>query len=826
MKRDTWLYGNSSPRTVRKAAKGQFASDATHLYLVEGPEERRARVNITDWGGAKGDQVTVVKAEQREPPPSRQLRDPFTTFYVQGIALEPPLPPDRLLNLTEENPLHSACLQAKATDACGRGWEFAPKEGKKSSQGLLHSDVPEKLRGVLEDLTPELTFTELLYQAAWEMDGIGWAAWEGVRDEQAVPGKHGGVGAIYPIPSHTIRASLDPRKWIQIRAGRVRYFKKWGAKCTVNNETGEILDWKDSGDLKRAQDMPPELVASELIIFRNYTPRSLWYGVPRWVSSIATIAELAAIREFNVSWFASGGQVDYSMHFKSNSRDEAGKLKEQVEQQVRENAGRGHTKLFTYGDKDTDVAVNKLGDTLREGHFRFRRGDLIKEVLIAHAVPPYRIGWAEQGSLGGSSAHEMLGAYKFGAIDPIQVVFKDRLRASLFDPETGIDTGEFRFELQEFEFEDQKDELQYALGTVLNGLATPNQGREQLGMDPDQENKELLDKYYFRGLPLGQAPAAPGGGPNAGAPPGKPFGKPGEKPGESGKPGQPPKGEGAQGPGGPTTGTGAALGGSAGVPVVTSEEGVDPAVWAAKQAIVEMLAGYETQLREMFRASKVAGGDQWMDEPRGDGGKWTSGGGGGGRAGMAGFGPGWGAATTRSDVTPISAATSPPPAFVRDRMSEDVQVASVHVTHTVMSRVTHFIHAVGHHTEEFIREHVEVHVFESLNIASMGSMDTPAGSLGAGARYMSKGKDAGPVVLFMDGTEKGWLAVSSKYPRKQFDAAMQGVLKSLERRLDGHAGPLPGIIDVKAKKRASRRLPVEPTLAGPARDDKPNIAGK
>lgn len=516
--RDAWLYGNRRQRaTVKKAAverKGLFdaSSDYAYRLLTEDPRERARQSQVTHWGGA-GDstnRVRLHKAAGDEPPPSRQLRDPFTTFYVQGIALEPPLPPDRLLNLTEENSLHSACLMAKATDACGRGWKFEPREGKKADDAAIHSDIPEKLAAAMEDLTPDLTFTELLYQAAWEMDAIGWGVWEVVRtNNDGTPGKHGEVGAIYPIPAHTIRASLDPRKWVQIRAGRVRYFKKFGAECTINNETGEVFEWKGQGR-KRADETDEAYVASEIIIFKSYTPRSLWYGLPRWISCIATIAELSAIREFNVSWFASGGQVDYHMHFKAGSEESAISIKEQADQQIREHAGRGHIKLFTAGDSETEVAVNKLGETLREGHFRFRRTDLVKEVLIAHNVPPYRIGWAETGSLGGSAANEMLGAYTLGAVKPIQQIIEDRLRVTLFDPKIGIKTDEFRFKLNDLELEDVKSELELARAGVEDGFMTPNQAREHVGLDTDDE-KEELNEYYYRGTKLGEQPPQSGG---------------------------------------------------------------------------------------------------------------------------------------------------------------------------------------------------------------------------------------------------------------------------------------------------------------------------
>lgn len=590
MARDSWLYGTKSKRkAIQKAAasaKGQLeaSSDSVFEYLSASAQERASKARITHWGASKGGDgaegtVSVVKAggSSSEPPASRQLRDPFTTFYVQGIALEPPLPPERLLNLTEESPFHSACLAAKATDACLRGWEFAPKEGKESDESLIQSEIPDQLKTTMEDLTPDLTFTELLYQAAWEMDAIGWGVWEVVREgNDGKPGSHGKIAAIYPIPSHTIRASLDPRKWVQIRAGRVRYFKKFGAECSINNETGELFEWTkgQSKDRKMADGMDADYVASELIIFKTYTPRSLWYGLPKWVSMIATVAELGAIREFNVSWFGSGGQVDYHMHMKAAGLEMAKQMKEQVEQQIREFAGRGHTNIITAGDEGTEVTVSKLGDMLREGHFRFRRGDLVKEVLIAHQVPPYRIGWAETGSLGGNAAPEMLAAYKVGAITPIQKVIEDRLRTTLFDPKIGIKTDEFRLKLTELDLENLKDELDKNQKGTEGGWITPNQAREAMGMDPDEDRPEM-NEYYYKGTKLGEKKEV--------APPGM------------GGPGQPdPNDPSAQQPGGGADG---AAFGSQNADGSSYGQYEQKAAAAAKSVMVEMLRDYEAKVK-------------------------------------------------------------------------------------------------------------------------------------------------------------------------------------------------------------------------------------
>jgi hypothetical protein len=201
---------------------------------------------------------------------------------------------------------------------------------------------------------------------------------------------------------------------------------------------------------------------------------------------------LTAIREFNVSWFASGGQTDYIVHFVSESLEVATKMRDDARQQMQENQGRGHTNIMIAGTSDSEMKVEKLGELLREGHFRFRRGDLAKEILIAHNVPPYRIGWAETGSLAGNAAKEMLGAYKYGAIQPIQTVIEDRLYCTLFDKDMGIDTGDFRLKLQELSLDDVEAEVERVTKLVDFAIITPNEAREELGLDPVEDEEEEM----------------------------------------------------------------------------------------------------------------------------------------------------------------------------------------------------------------------------------------------------------------------------------------------------------------------------------------------
>jgi PBSX family phage portal protein len=385
-------------------------------------------------------------------PTSRQIKDPFAALYRAGGAIEPPLPPERLLLLVEENAVHAACVKAKADDAVGRGWRLEGEE----VEGY------DEVAGILEDITPDWTFAELLSAAAWELEAVGWAAWEVVR-------QGGKVAAIYPMPAHTIRATPDPKIYVQMVGFEKREFPIFG-----------------EGD-------DPD--GSEIILFRYYSPRSLYYGVPKWISAIPAIAELTAIREYNVSWFASGGTADRIILVKSSSITEADELVEQVRTALRDASGRGHVSIVLSGREDTSIDVEFLSQEVgrREGQFIRRREDLIKEILIAHGVPPYRIGWAELGSLGGSAAAEMVAAYRTGVVEPLQTIFENRLNQTLFG-DKGLNL-KGRWVLEDLSFEETEMNLKMAIEGIEHGIFTPNEARQLLGWDLAESDE--LDRHYM-----------------------------------------------------------------------------------------------------------------------------------------------------------------------------------------------------------------------------------------------------------------------------------------------------------------------------------------
>ncbi len=231
---------------------------------------------------------------------------------------------------------------------------------------------------------------------------------------------------------------------------------------------------------------------SEVILFRAYSPRSSYYGIPRWVAAIPAIVEFSAIREYNISFFSSGGVIDRLISITSSNMAEAAALREQIRDQIKN--ATGHSTILVSASDATQVRVDFLSPAVGRRDRQFGGGyeHIIREILVAHAVPPYRIGYAEIGSLGSSAAKEMLRAYRMGVIEPIQTVLEARLNQTLFGPDGLAIEGKWR--LNDLDYEETELNLAIATNAVERGILTPNEAREMLGREPVED--KALDIHY------------------------------------------------------------------------------------------------------------------------------------------------------------------------------------------------------------------------------------------------------------------------------------------------------------------------------------------
>lgn len=441
---------------------------------------------------------TVAKAVQ-----SRQQQvqdtDGFSDMYGQDKVVKPPLPLERLWELTEVNAIHSACIEAKVADSVGRGWrleaedpdadgwEDEAKQVSASARQWLHSIT----RGAIldEGNAAPFGFNGMIRQIVREKEAVGWGAWEVLREGGKTDGK-APIAAILPVPPQAIRCIKDQSDLYMVERGKQKvYFKRFGCEKDYSSTNGQPGGEGDDA-------------ATELLIFKHYNPRTPFYGIPPWAAAIPPAAEFTAIREYNLSWFESGGTTDRLIHVDSDDASIAGEVADSIVDQLADAEGVGHTTLVTHGSKDTSIQVEHLTqlEGKRDGQFQNRREDVAKEILVAHQVPSYRIGWAIVGDLGGNAAEEMTDTYEVGVVGPLQEGSEEDLAATLFNPDVGgFDLRGFLFKFNSMDG-DEPDTIAEVAGAVANGAMTPNQGLERMGYDRIED--DAYDQLYYQGTPL------------------------------------------------------------------------------------------------------------------------------------------------------------------------------------------------------------------------------------------------------------------------------------------------------------------------------------
>jgi PBSX family phage portal protein len=375
----------------------------TELWITEGPTGARIR-----------------KADAA----SQQLPDdPFLYSRDAGQAglVRPLYDMDQLAGMLEGNTLHARCCKQKATDVAGRGFELRVKADVAEGGAEAHqAQWSAFVEAVEQDERGDESFTQRITQAHQDYESIGWAVLEVARSADGTP-----VG-LWHVPSHTIRAHVDRRRFAQRAGGKTIWFKRYGIEGTVDASTGAWSDRTVSGDW----------TGNELLVIRNYTPRSSHYGLPDHIPALSAIAGWRAQAEFNIRFFDNNAVPSYAVIV--TGADVSPEFEEKILDHFRSIKGDPHRTVVIPvpglpGDDATQVTVTfeKLSVDVKDASFRLYKQDNALEICISHGVPPYRVGWPIIGSLGGSTALEMTKIYNDSIVQPRQETWEQRLDRAL-----------------------------------------------------------------------------------------------------------------------------------------------------------------------------------------------------------------------------------------------------------------------------------------------------------------------------------------------------------------------------------------------------------
>ena len=241
---------------------------------------------------------------------SKQL--PPDRRHEFGEVHLPLFDPTLWARMMEMNTRLSRSIRSYARNTVGLGWAVEPLEEPSSDTPDAINKAVDKqatiLRRFFNRPNQKMPTTTVFYLMKTDMEATGNGYLEITRNNG------GQINGLFHVSSVTIRVRKNDMGFVQIREEQRRYFKEFGDIRIIDPVTGDILvdeyGNKTTQGFNRAPTgipIPEKYRASEILHFKIYSPRSSYYGVPRFVSAAPAItgSRLAAVR--NVAFMENDG---------------------------------------------------------------------------------------------------------------------------------------------------------------------------------------------------------------------------------------------------------------------------------------------------------------------------------------------------------------------------------------------------------------------------------------------------------------------------------------------------------------------------------------
>jgi len=440
--------------------------------------------------------ISKLQAAERkeEKAKSKQLEEQEQWLDLNDLVPYP-FEASNLLTLKDNCAYFDACIKQIAKDVVGQGWTLELREGKKES-----NQEKERILEFIETCGGDRdeTFEQTLERAIIDWGLIGWWAWEVGRSET---GKNKGlVNGFWHVPAQTVYVHKKHKKYAQVRGDKKVWFKRFGEPDDIELHTGK--EWEAPED----KNEEPKEKANELIFFRNYYPQSDYYGAPNILSSIGAVMGLIGVRDYNLSFFENYGIPAAIIILKGRwSKQTAKQISDFLDVEIKgsENA---HKTMCIHPSKDSIFEIHELGAQAKEASFKIYQKGLRDEILSEYKMPPYRIGIAETGSLGGSTAGESTKIYAGSVVTPLEETVEWLVTKKIF--QEGLKCENYEFQLKELDLRDldaeaARDAIYFGLGAL-----TSNQILARKGKQPYEEgNRYFVSSTYVE---IGEEPMEKG----------------------------------------------------------------------------------------------------------------------------------------------------------------------------------------------------------------------------------------------------------------------------------------------------------------------------
>jgi len=419
---------------------------------------------------------SVLKQAERKKKKAESKQLKAEEAWLSQNDLVPfPFEASKLLELKDNCAYFDASVKQIANDVIGQGWKLELREGKKESK-----KEKDKILAFIEESGGDRdeTFSETLSRAIIDWGFIGWWAWEISRAKEGK--EKGEVNGMWHVPAQTLYVHKSKEKYCQKRGQREVWFKRFGSEKEINSIDGKEISEEQLKQLKGTSDQKFD-PANEIIFYKNYYPQSEYYGAPNVLSSIGAVMGLIGVRDYNLSFFENYGIPAALIILKGRwSKDTAKQISDFIDVELK-GSEQAHKTFCIHPPKDGEFEYVKLGIEVKEGSFKLYQKSLRDEILLDYKMPPYRIGVAEVGSLGGSTATESTKIYAQGVVAPLEEVVERIITKKIF--QEGLKAESYIFDLNEIDLRDldaeaKRDQLYFGMGALTSNQILARQGKK------------------------------------------------------------------------------------------------------------------------------------------------------------------------------------------------------------------------------------------------------------------------------------------------------------------------------------------------------------
>jgi len=395
--------------------------------------------------------VDQLKALTDDKITSQQIK-PDTFNYDKDKCVAPPYNLTSLIQLLDDNPEHSRCVRAKATDVIGQGYKVVKDPKLKESQ--VKEAQKEELENFYQISSFPIPFLEMLNRMTLDLETTGNGYIEVARNVKGYP------AALYHVDVTTIRVREDHEGYLQKKDNKTVYFQNFGDKIVLD-DTGKITkrNFIDPKTGKEKNSLGIQQSANEIIHFKYYKPGNQYYGGPDYISALKPIIGSGNAEDYNIQFFENNAIPQYAILVKGAKL--SAELKSLIEMYFRtEIRGKAHkTLILSIPHKNVELEFKPLSVETKEGSFEKYRNECRDRILVAHGVPPHRVGIIETASLGSGTGEAQNETYKRSILEPRQ-----RIIEAKFDivNQLGFGIKGWLFKFDDIDFKDQKNQAEIA----------------------------------------------------------------------------------------------------------------------------------------------------------------------------------------------------------------------------------------------------------------------------------------------------------------------------------------------------------------------------